>query len=75
MKVFKYIKCLLFGHDISGNESIVETYSPINWIRRCNCCGRYIMHGDLGGICISEKAALKFKNEFERDFNYSKADS
>ena len=65
MNVFKYIKCLLIGHDISNSISIVETFSPINWIKKCNCCGRYIMYGDLGSICISEKEALKFKKEID----------
>ena len=70
MNVFKYIKCLLFKHDISGSESIVETFCSNNWLKRCNCCGRYIMHGDLGDICISEKEALRIKKEFDEFNNY-----
>jgi hypothetical protein len=30
------------------------------------------MYGDLGSICISEKEALKIKNEFDALFNYHK---
>jgi hypothetical protein len=30
------------------------------------------MHGDIGGICISEKEALKIKNEFDEMFNFYK---
>ena len=70
MNVFKYIKCLLFKHDISGSESIVETFNGNNWLKKCNCCGRYIMHGNLGSVCISEKEALKIKKEFDEFNNY-----
>ena len=66
MKVLKHIKCMLYGHDISGSKSIVETINSHNWIKKCNCCGMYIMHGDLGSICISEKEALKLKSEFDK---------
>lgn len=68
MNVFKYIKCFFFGHDISDSESIVETINSNNWIKQCNCCGRYIMHGDLGSICISKKEALKLKDKFDKTF-------
>lgn len=70
MNIFKYIKCLLFKHDVSGSESIVETFNSNNWLKRCNCCGRYIMHGNLGSVCISEKEALKIKKEFDEFNNY-----
>jgi hypothetical protein len=70
MNVFKYIKCFFFGHDISGNKSIVKTFCRNNWIKKCNCCGRYIMNGDIGSICISEKEAFKFKREFDELFKY-----
>lgn len=30
------------------------------------------MHGDIGSICISEKKALKIKNEFDELFDYYK---
>lgn len=69
MNVFKYIKCLLFGHDISGSKSIVETCCSNNWLKKCNCCGRYIMNGNIGSVCISEKEALKIKDEFDELFN------
>ena len=66
MAVFKYIKCLIFGHDISGSKSIVETFCSNNWLKKCNRCGRYIMHGNIGSVCISEKEAQKIKMEFEK---------
>lgn len=69
MKIFKYIKCLLFGHDVSGNKSIVKIVCSNNWLKKCNCCGRYVMNGDIGNICISEKRAFKIKKEFEEAFN------
>lgn len=68
MNLFKYIKCLLFKHDISDSKSIVETICSDNWLKKCNCCGRYIMHGEVGSICISERRALKIKREFEKLF-------
>lgn len=69
MNIFKYIKCFFFGHDVSNSESIVETFCDYNWIKKCNRCGRYIMHGHLGGICISKKEALKFKKKFDGTFD------
>lgn len=66
MRVFNYIKCVIVGHDVSGSESIVETFCSNNWLKRCNRCGRYIMHGDIGSVCMSEKEALKVKRDFER---------
>ena len=72
MNIFKYIKCLLIGHDISGNESIIKTFCNNHWIKKCNCCGRYVMHGDIGSISISEKEAFEFKNEFEEMFRIYK---
>ena len=72
MNIFKYIKCLLVGHDISGNKSIIDTFCSNHWIKKCNCCGRYLMHGDIGCICISEKRAFEIKNEFDEDFKYYK---
>ena len=65
MNILKYGKCLLFGHDISGSKSIVETCCSNNWLKKCNCCGRYIMNGDFGSVSISEKKALKIKSEFD----------
>ena len=72
MNVFKSIKCLLVGHDISGNKSIIETFCSNHWIKKCNCCGKYLMHGDIGSICISEKEALKIKNEYDEVFDLYK---
>ena len=72
MNIFKYIKCLLVGHDISGNASIVETFCSNHWIKKCNCCGRYLMHGDIGSISIPEKRAFEIKNEFEEFMNLYK---
>lgn len=72
MNIFKYIKCLSIGHDISGNKSIVETFCSNHWIKKCNCCGRYLMHGDIGSICVSEKEAFLIKNEFKEYMNLYK---
>lgn len=66
MIVFNHIKCFINGHDVSGNESIIEAFNDNNWIKQCNCCRRYIMHGDLGSISISKKEALDFKAKHEQ---------
>lgn len=70
MNPFGMIKCVLFKHDVSGSKSIVTTLDSNNWIKRCNCCGRYVMHGHLGSISISEKEAFRIKSEFEEIFGY-----
>ena len=72
MNLLKYIKCLFFKHDTHGSKSIVETICSDNWLKKCNCCGRYIMHGYLGSISISEKKAFEIKKEFDETFNYYK---
>ena len=73
MNVFKHIKCLLIGHDTSDSQSIIETLCSNHWIKKCNCCGRYLMHGDIGSICISEKRAFEIKNEYDEFMNLYKA--
>ena len=70
MNPFGMIKCVLFKHDVSGSKSIVTTLDSNNWIKRCNCCGRYVMDGHLGSISISEKEAFRIKSEFEEIFGY-----
>lgn len=40
-----------------------------NWIKRCNRCGAYIMHSDIGSITLSEREAIKTKKEFEEEMS------
>lgn len=70
MNVLKYLKCTLFKHDVSGGKSIVNTFDGNNWIKRCDCCGRYVMHGHLGSISLSKKEAFRIKSEFDEIFRY-----
>ena len=69
MRIFNIIRCFVNGHDVSTSKSIIETINSNNWIKQCNRCGRYIMHSDIGGVCISEKEAMKFKREYEQFAN------
>ncbi len=64
MNPFKYIKCLFVGHDVSKSKSICDTINRNNWLKKCNCCGLYVMHSNIGSITLSEKSALKIKREF-----------
>lgn len=66
----KRIICMILGHPLE-RESIVNTICSNNWLRKCKRCGRYIMHGDVGSVCISEKEAMRVKSEFEKKFPYS----
>lgn len=68
MNVLKYLKCALFKHDVSGSKSIANTFASNNWIKRCNCCGRYVMHGHLGSISLSEEEAFRIKSELDEIF-------
>ena len=66
------IKCFIFGHVLT-TPSICNTLNPSNWLKKCDRCGRYIMHSGMSGLSISmtEKEAFKIKREFEAVFPYS----
>lgn len=66
----KRIICWIEGHKLE-DKSIVRTISSNNWLKKCSRCGQYVMHGDIGSVCISEKSALKIKANFEKEFPYS----
>lgn len=68
--MFNRIKCWIFGH-VCTTPSIVNTLNPNNWLRKCDRCGRYVMHGDIGQVTISEKDAFDVKRKFEIAFPYS----
>ena len=69
MNPFKYIKCLIVGHDVLKSKSICDTIDCNHWLKKCNCCGLYVMNGDVGSITLSEKSALKIKREFDDIFS------
>lgn len=71
MNLIKLLKCLIAGHKFE-TPSIVNTLNPDNWLRKCSCCGFYIMHGEIGSVLLTEKQAFKVKNDFEERFPYSK---
>ena len=69
MNIVKAIACVMVGHNTKESESIVNAFSSNNWIKRCNRCGAYIMHGDIGSITLSKREALKTKKEFEEEMS------
>jgi hypothetical protein len=73
----KKIICFFKGHSL-GKELIGKTINPNNWCRKCTRCGKYILHGDIGSIAISEKEAMDFKRYYEKEMkiiNTEKFDS
>lgn len=71
--IFKIIVCLLKGHDIDPDESIVGDImiDKRNWLCKCHRCGLYEMRdGAIGNskITLTESQALRVKMEFEQDF-------
>lgn len=71
MNVIKLLKCFVVGHKVEA-PSIVNTMCSNNWLKKCSCCGFYIMHGDVGSVLLTEKQAFKLKKEFEEEFPYSR---
>lgn len=67
MNIVKAIACLIVGHNTTESKSIVKTFCSNHWIKRCNRCGAYVMHGDIGSVTLSEKEALKTKQEYEAE--------
>lgn len=65
MNPFKYIKCLFVGRNVLKSKSICDTADCNNWLKKCNCCGLYVMHSKIGSITLSEKSALKVKREID----------
>ena len=68
----KAIICLIKGHDIDTDESIIsETMrDKRNWLCKCKRCGYYLMHdGALSGLTIllNEKEAYQLKQDFENE--------
>jgi len=71
--IFKAIICMVKGHDINPDESIVGhiMLDKRNWLCRCHRCGLYVMNDGAisnSSITISERQAMKTKRDFERDF-------
>lgn len=68
----KAIICLIKGHSIDVDESIVSATmsDKRNWLCRCKRCGYYVMHdGVISGLTIllTKKEAYRLKNDFEND--------
>ena len=71
MKIHKIAICAVKGHRLE-EKSIVNTICRANWLKKCSRCGMYVMHGEVGSVMLTEKAAMKVKKEFEEAFPYSK---
>ena len=68
--ILKAVICLIKGHDIDLNESIVKDVmiDKRNWLCKCHRCGLYEMHdGAISGgtITLTERGALRTKRELE----------
>lgn len=70
MKIHKLPICIAKGHDLQ--ENICNTICSNNWLRKCRRCGLYVMHGESGSVMISEKEATRIKENFEKEFPYTK---
>lgn len=68
MNPFKCVKCLIFGHDTLKSKPICAVDCD-HWLKKCNCCGLYILNGNVGSVTLSKKSALSIKEEFEGMFN------
>ena len=71
MNPIKFVKCIFAKHQLD-TPSIVNTICRNNWLKKCSCCGMYIMHGESGAVLLTEKQALKVKRDFEKAFPYMK---
>ena len=61
--------CKIKGHDLEA-ESITREISGDCWCRRCKRCGRYVLHCPIGSICMSEKEALQFIEDFDKELEH-----
>lgn len=65
----KRIICKFKGHVLEA-ESITKQIGGKCWCKRCTRCGRYVLHGEIGAVTITEKEALEFKKEFEDELAF-----
>ena len=71
MNPVKFLKCVVVNHRLD-TPSIVNTIDHnTNWLKKCSCCGMYVMNGDIGHVLLTKKQAFKVKEEFEKEFPYS----
>lgn len=64
----KSIVCLLKGHDINPEESIVSFIDKRNWLCKCHRCRLYEAHEGVisnSSFTVEEKTAIEMKKEFE----------
>lgn len=72
MNPIKFFKCVVVGHTLK-EPSIVNFIDSGNYLKKCSCCGLYVAKSTYGQkALITEKQALKLKQEFEKKFPYSK---
>lgn len=69
--IFKFPICLIKGHEINPDESIVKDFmlDKRNWLCRCKRCGLYVMHdGAISGmsVMLTRRGAMDTKRDFER---------
>ena len=62
----KKIICFFKGHSLE-KESIVKTINTNNWCKKCVRCGKYVLHGDIGSVELSEGEAMDFLLDFQKE--------
>lgn len=68
--IIKYPICLLKGH-LLDTPSIIRTLCSDNYLKKCSRCGLYVAHASSGlSVCMSERRAMKFKRDVEKEFPY-----
>lgn len=69
--MFKAIVCFFKGHNLE-KESIIPFIDRRNALRRCNRCGLYLAESEAGlNVVVTEKTAMKWKQEFSEKFPYN----
>lgn len=69
--IFKFPICLIKGHEIDPDESIVNDFmiDKRNWLCQCKRCGLYVMHdGAISGmsVTLTKRGAMNTKRDFDR---------
>lgn len=67
LKNINSIFCFFIGHRLT-TPSIIDFICTQNYLCKCDRCGLYEAHGEIGTITVSEKWALEAKKEFDELF-------
>lgn len=67
-----YLICMIKGHDVDPEESIVRDtmLDKRNWLCKCHRCGLYEFHDGAiakASVTVTPKSARTIKRDFERE--------